>query len=280
MRVTMILLAAVSLSACDWSKEADQPKVEAKPALLAFDGAGATDPAAIVRHGERLADVLGCTGCHGKDLRGKNVTPGEAGVGDMFAPNLALLMARYTDADLDRAIRHGMPKDGRQMWFMPSETYSHLHDRDLGALVAFLRTVKPGGKPQPPIRKGPDYVADIEKGIYTDAPGMVKRFAADQPADLGPTHALGRYIAKTTCTECHNGSLQGFENFTPNLDVAGAYSGEELTRLLTTGEGKAKKDLGLMSETSRNSFSKFTPGERAAVVAYIRALANRPQPAQ
>ena len=28
----------------------------------------------------------------------------------------------------------------------------------------------------------------------------------------------------TTCTECHNGALQGFEGFTPDLDIAGAYS--------------------------------------------------------
>ena len=276
MRLTKILLAAAGLVACD-RKDADPPKVEPKPVLIAYDGADSTDPAAIVRHGERLATILSCKGCHGEKLQGKNVTADDPATGDMWAPNLSLLMASYSDAQLDKAVRHGLPKDGRQLWFMPSETYSHLHDRDFAALVAYLRTVKPGGKAMPPIRKGPQYLADIAKGTYTDAPGMVQRYQADPPVDLGPKHALGRYLAMTTCTECHNSSLQGFEGFTPNLDMAGSYNAAELTHLLTTGEGKVKKDLGLMSDTAKEAFSKFTPKEREAVVAYIKARVDRPQ---
>ena len=71
--------------------------------------------------------------------------------------------------------------------------------------------------------------------------------------------------------------MQGYDGFTPNLDIAGSYSSEELTTLLTTGEGKVKKDLGLMSEVAKNHFSKLTPTERAAVVAYIKARVDRPQ---
>ncbi len=274
MRAFVMLLAAAGLSACGPEAEAPPPVVAA---ALTYDGADATDAKARLAHGERLASILSCKGCHAADLRGRNVTAGEAPVGDMYAPNLTLLLPTYSDAELDRAIRGGIAKDGRHLWFMPSETYSHLSDADFAALVSYLRTHRPGGKPQPPIRKGPAYLADIEKGIYTDGPGMVKRYAAEQPIDLGPDHAFGRYLAKTTCTECHNGKLQGFENFTPNLDMAGAYSAEELTRLLTTGEGKVKKDLGLMSSTSREAFAKLTPRERTALVAYVKARAEQPQ---
>ena len=49
------------------------------------------------------------------------------------------------------------------------------------------------------------------------------------------------------------------------------------TRLLTTGEGKVKKNLGLMSDVAREHFSKLTAGERAAVVAYVKARVDRPQ---
>ena len=84
-------------------------------------------------------------------------------------------------------------------------------------------------------------------------------------------------MVQTTCTACHNNALQGWEGFTPNLDIAGTYSKEELTRLLTTGEGKVKKDLGMMSGVARNSFSKLTPRERDAIVDYVLARANRPQ---
>ena len=36
-------------------------------------------------------------------------------------------------------------------------------------------------------------------------------------------------------------------------------------RLLTTGEGKVKKDLGLMTMTAKHRFSKLTPRERDAL---------------
>lgn len=275
MRTLLIAVALLGLAACD--RKPDAPKVQAKPALLAFDGAGATDPAAIVRHGERLASVLSCKGCHGDNLQGKNVTADDPATGAMWAPNLTLLMATYSDAELDRAVRGGVPKDKREMWFMPSETYAHLHDKDFAALMAYLRTLKPAGMKMPPIKKGPAYLVDIAKGNLTAAPGMVKRYQAAPPVDLGPQHALGRYLAKSTCTECHNSSLQGFEGFTPDLDIAGSYNSAELTALLTTGEGKVKKDLGLMSETAREAYAKLTPKERAALVAYIKARVDRPQ---
>ena len=83
-------------------------------------------------------------------------------------------------------------------------------------------------------------------------------------------------MVQTTCTMCHNNALQGWPNFTPNLDIAGAYSKAELTRLLTTGESKTGKDVG-MSDVARRHFSHLTPHERDAIVDYILARANRPQ---
>ena len=48
----------------------------------------------------------------------------DPGYGDMNAPNMTLLLAKYSDADFDQLIRHGEPKDGREFWFMPVETSS------------------------------------------------------------------------------------------------------------------------------------------------------------
>ena len=100
----------------------------------------------------------------------------------------------------------------------------------------------------------------------------------DHPAvDLGPKHAWGRYMVETTCTACHNNALQGWPDFTPDLDIAGSYSKAELTELLTTGRSKTGKDVG-MSEVARRQFSHLTTREREAIVDYILARANRPQP--
>ena len=195
-------------------------------------------------------------------------------MGDWWAPNVTLLMPEYTDAELDRLIRHGEPKDKRAFYFMPAEALQFVSDADLRAVIAYLRTLKPGGGQVPAVRKGPTFIELEQKGEFAPSLEMVRRFRAEQPSDLGDQHKLGRYIAMTVCTECHNAKLQGFEGFSPNLDIAGAYEPKELTRLLTTGEGKVKKDLGLMTATSRMRFSRFTPAERDAIVRYLVARAG------
>jgi len=195
----------------------------------------------------------------------------------MYAPNLTLLLAKYSDAELDKLIRGGVPKDGREFWFMPVESFQFLSDADAGAIIAYLRTVKPAGKALPPFRKNRAVDKDVAAGRMGNAQVQIAKYRKDRPAEVGEQHAWGRYMVQTTCTACHNNALQGWEGFTPNLDVAGAYSKEELTHLLTTGEGKVKKDLGMMSGVARNSFSKLTPREREAIVDYVLARAKRPQ---
>lgn len=275
MRKLAVAFAAVGLVGC-MKREEDPAKPEAKPVVLAYEGANATDPAAVLNHGARLSDVLSCSGCHGGNLQGKNVTADDPAYGDMNAPNLTLAMATYSDADFIRLMREGVPKDGREFWFMPVESFSHLSEPDMAALLAHLRSFKPAGKQLPPIRKGKGFAQDIERG-FTNATSQIARARAASPVDLGSAHAQGRYIAMTTCTACHNNQLQGYDGFAPNLDIAGSYTAEELTHLLTTGEGKVKKNLGLMSAVARDHFSKLTAGERAAVVTYIKARADRAQ---
>src|SRR5687768_9333680 len=156
MRIILVLLAAASLAACD-QKPAEPEKAAPAPKLAqtSFDGAGYKDDISKVIHGERLSWVLGCKGCHGSNLQGGNVTKDDPNFGDMNAPNITLLMASYSDAELDQLIRHGRPKDGREFWFMPVESYQFLSDADLAALIAHLRTYKPQGTQLPRIRIGP-----------------------------------------------------------------------------------------------------------------------------
>ena len=59
------MLAALFLAACE-----QQPKPAAKPAEISFDGAQATDSAALRAHGERISWTLGCRGCHREKLEG------------------------------------------------------------------------------------------------------------------------------------------------------------------------------------------------------------------
>ena len=281
MRMILVLLAAASVLACDRKGAEPENTVAAapKPAQMSFDGAGYKDDISKVFHGERLSWVLGCKGCHGANLQGGNVTRDDPNFGDMNAPNLTLLMAGYSDEQLDQLIRHGKPKDGREFWFMPVESYQFLSDADLAALIAHLRTYKPAGTQLPPIRIGPGLRDQAARGILLNSQGMLKRYRDQAPPDLGESHKYGRQLARIVCAECHNSSLQGFDGFTPNLDIAGTYDAAELETLLTTGKGKSKPDLGLMSEQAKDRFTKLTPGERNAIIAYVKARAENSQPA-
>jgi mono/diheme cytochrome c family protein len=242
-----------------------------------YEGAGYKTEAAKIAHGKRLAEVLDCTGCHGANLQGTNLNAEDPKEAAKYAPNITLLLAGYSDSGLDRLIRHGVPKDGREFWFMPVESYQFLGDADFAALIAFLRTVTPAGRSLPPYRNDAQMKKEIADGLIGNARQQIQKYRAQPPVELGQQHVWGRYLAQTTCTQCHNNALQGWKGFTPDLDIAGTYTTAELETLLTTGKGKAKPDLGMMSEMGRRVFSKFTPRERAAVIAYVKARAERPQ---
>ena len=62
--------------------------------------------------------------------RSPNITPGG-------------VVAKYSDVDWVRAIRHGVRPDGRALFVMPSEDYNRFTDADVAALIAFARTLPP-----------------------------------------------------------------------------------------------------------------------------------------
>ena len=126
-----ILLAAVAiygLSEFQLSRTPEVPDVSV---------AAATDSGAIERGGH-LALTRGCTGCHGEDFGGRllidvpafavipasNLTEGRGG-----------LPTGYDGRDWERAIRHGVGRDGRLLALMPSDAYFGWGEADLAALI-------------------------------------------------------------------------------------------------------------------------------------------------
>ena len=278
-KFALLLAAAAMLSACEKSEpEKTETAVAPTPAALTFDGSDYKDEAAKLAHGKRLTEVLHCNACHGDNLQGTNVTADDPDYGDMNAPNLTLIAQQYSDDDFRRLLRDGVPKDRREFWFMPVESFQFLSEADMAAVIAYVRSFKPEGKQLPPIKKGKGFYEDLERG-FGNSVQQVARYRSDPPPDMGPQYERGRALVRITCASCHNSALQGYEGFTPNLDIAGAYSKEELTHLLLTGEGKSKKNLGMMSDMVRRHFTQLTPGEREAIVDYVLARANRPQSA-
>src|ERR1700752_5276880 len=117
MRAIGMLLALAGLTACNQQND-NKPTEQAKPGALTYEGGNYKTDAAKLAHGKRLAEVLEWTGCHGTNLQGENVTRRDPNYGDMNAPNLTLLLAKYSDDEFKRFIHDGVPKDGREFWFM------------------------------------------------------------------------------------------------------------------------------------------------------------------
>src|SRR5579859_7890478 len=103
-----------------------------------------TDITAIQRGQHIASAVAACAECHGTNLAGKvlfddpllarivvpNLTRGRGGVG-----------ASFTDAEFARAIRYGVDPAGRELLIMPADDYYTFSDADLGAIVAYVRSL-------------------------------------------------------------------------------------------------------------------------------------------
>ena len=270
-------VAAFALGAC----QQQQAKAPPEPTPITFDGALAASVPAKLAHGKRLTYVLGCRGCHGKDLQGTFFTEDEPQYGPLYASNLTVEVPEYSNAQLDGIIRHGVHPERKTVWGMPSEMFQHLSDPDYAALAAYLRTLKPAGKKLPPPQFSKLDKEEIKSGEYEPAAKLVPGRAAVLPADLGPNYTLGRYITEVTCAECHGPELKGAKQpqpgKPPNLVVVGAYSRAEFETLITKGIPVGGRKLrAMMSGVAQGRFTHLTSHERDALYAYLKARAERP----
>ena len=101
------MCAALLLAACQ-----QQPRQVAKPAEISFDGVDVSDAAALVAHGERISWTLGCRGCHREKLEGGTFY-------ERYASNLTRDLPQYSDAEIERVLRTGIPQDRKVAMMAP-----------------------------------------------------------------------------------------------------------------------------------------------------------------
>ncbi len=174
-----------------------------------------SDAASLTR-GKYLAEhVSMCSECHDKDLGGKVVQENFA-FGRLVSANLTRgrggIAANYADQDFVRALMHGVRPDGRSVTFMPSADY-HFTQADLGAIIAYVKSVPPVDRELPEMSVGP---MARTLGLLTDFPlaaaskidhARVAFARLDNPAD--PV-AAGDYLVSTGgCRGCHGPELVG-----------------------------------------------------------------------
>lgn len=233
--------------------------------------------AASIAEGARVARIANCRDCHGGNGEGK-VLFEDPMLGRIAPPPLAKVAATMTDAELVRAIRHGVKKDGSSLFIMPTYALGHLSDQDVGRVVAWIRTLEPGPKDsQATMSYGPIGRALILAGKL---PAMANSARLSQPARPAD---MGRYVSDIACLACHKlhkeGTMEDGTTKVPALaPIVAAYDPARLKKLLRTGVG-TKPDHGLMSVVARESFFVLTDPEIDAIQAYLKGEAEK-APAQ
>ncbi|MCC5091207.1 cytochrome c [Xanthomonas campestris] len=278
----------------------------------AFDGqAMASNQApspALLRQGEYVARLSDCVACHS--------TPGHApftgGLGmesplgtittTNITPDKDTGIGQYSLADFDRALRHGVAKDGHRLYpAMPYPSYAKLSDQDVTALYAyFMHGVKPvrrenesTGIKWPLNMRWPLALWSgvfTESGSYKPVEGKDAQWNRGAYIVEGPGH----------CGSCHTPRGLAFNEqglhaadpdflsgalldgwYAPNLrgDAKrgiGTWAEDDMFQFLKTGRNKHAVVFGSMTEAFNNSLQYLTDQDLRAVSHYLKTLPADP----
>lgn len=259
-----------------------------------FEPSNLTIPtdAQSIEFGRHRAETL-CLGCHGEDMGGlvnffdggplgtldsANVTAGQGGVGQLYT----------SDEDYVRAVRHGIDPQGKPIFMPAVVSTAYLSDKDLGAIIAYLKTLPPvdrelNGENFSPLTKillaagvlGKLPVESVSHEIHVTAPER----------DVTPDY--GKYMVDThDCRLCHGSELNGGTHIdptitviSPNLTPGGevAFWTEEqfvstIRNGITPGGHQLNNELMPWKD-----YGRMTDDELKAIYAYLQSLPKLPQ---
>lgn len=184
-----------------------------------------TDESSIAWGSHLVNAVTGCQDCHGSDLSGRVMS--DDAVALMTAPNLTSgrggIGGELSEGDWVRAIRHGVRRDGRSLLVMPSYAYARLSDRDLGAMVAYLKQIPPMDNEVPAFKLRPLGRVLLAAGPL-DGELVARKASLLAPSDAiepGLSLEYGQYLATISgCTSCHGPDLKGRPSGAPDAPPA------------------------------------------------------------
>jgi mono/diheme cytochrome c family protein len=253
----------------------------------------------LVKRGDYLVNgLLTCGNCHTPkgpqgDIAAKAFSGGLSWDEPPFkvtAPNITpdkeTGIGNYSDSDIEKVLRKGIKPDGTAVaMIMPSGFYEIMTDRDMNAVIAYLRTLKP-------IRnKVPDPVYKVPQG-HPVPPGGENKFTEDMLQDKVKK---GFYLVTIAhCMECHTPlgpkgrdfvndlGKGGFElkgpwgvsvsrNITSSKTKGiGAWTDAEIKRAIT--QGIRKDGSKLKPPMAYHSYAIMTDADLDAVIAYLRTV--------
>jgi mono/diheme cytochrome c family protein len=255
--------------------------------------------AALVKRGSYLVNgILTCGTCHTPkgpkgDIMAKAFSGGLSWDEPPFkvtAPNITpdkeTGIGKWSDADIKKLLRTGVKPNGTPIaTIMPTGFYDIMTERDLDAVVAYLRTVKPIKN------KVPDPIYKM-KQVRQIFPGGEKPYTQ---AMLKDKVKKGFYLATIGhCMECHTPMDKGEHNWVKDLGTGGfefpgpwgvsvsrnitssktkgigAWTDAQIKRAITTGVDKDGNHL--KPPMAFHSYATLTPDDLDAVVAWLRTV--------
>ncbi|MGH6888882.1 MAG: c-type cytochrome [Rhizomicrobium sp.] len=224
-----------------------------------------------IARGEHLARIAGCADCHATDLEGRHLNRPAAL--RPWSSNLRLEAARMTDAEFERALRHGIAPDATSLWAMPSPDYAYIAESDVAALYAYLRALGPAGALRPrPVFSRRARLALLDGQMQ---PAALAVREAPTSLDMGPRYDGGRYLARISCSECHGTDLDGVPaQGAPDLDSVALYTRPAFFDLLRRGIGVGGHRIAMMHRLAAARFRFFADYEIMALYDYLTARAH------
>lgn len=244
-----------------------------------------TDAESIAR-GRHIAESYALrVECHGDKMEGK-VIEEDLIFGTFAPPNLTAGLGgvggKLSDLDYVRAIRHGVGRDGKGLFIMPSNHYNELSDEDLGAIIAYLKNL-PTVDNEVKLKLGP-----LAKIISLFEPEFfpARLIYHDAVRSPSPAQAItaeyGEYLT-FMCTLCHGEQLSGGTvpgesdaPKAPNLTLLprAQWSEEDFNKVMRMGVTPSGRQLD-PEFMPWDHFSKMTDDELKALWLFLTSLEER-----
>jgi mono/diheme cytochrome c family protein len=238
--------------------------------------------------------VLGdCRGCHGKDLAGgvSLATP----FGKLVAPNITpdkeTGIGNYSAEDFRRAMKAGIAPGGKLLYpAMPYPAYARMPDRDVDAMFAYLKTVKP-------VKRHINvnqlrFPFNLRFGMrgwnllffkptpHTDMAGKSAEWNRGAYLVNGPGHCAACHTPKNLFgadkgTVLTGAVVEGW--YAPDLTGdaqagLGSWSVKDIVEYLGTGRNAHSIASGPMAEAVENSTADMTEADLRAMAVYLKDL--------
>lgn len=239
-----------------------------------------------VARGERIVrSRLGCAGCHGANFGGHALID-EPMVGRWIAPNITTgqgsVTIGYTASNWDRAVRHGLRRDGRTS-SMPSVDFLNLSDRELSDIVAYVRGMPAVDRDPGKVEFGPVLNVLLALGkVKVMAAFDIDHMAshAVEPPDAATTAEFGAHLVQA-CRGCHALNLSGGKlagdpgmpivaNLTPHESGLKDWTEADFVRALR--EGRRPDGTAISDYMPWKDYATMNDTELKAIWAYLRTL--------